>query len=392
MAEKRRIVLGEEDFLDSATPPAAAPPSAVAAPPTKPLTPPARPPMPPAPGLPTVTRGVPRRVDPTAPVGAAPSPGVQGRPNWMVAAHTAPFAAAAIGILAGWAITEITGIGNITATSKLGLDATEGLWVAVVGLAFGGTVIAYDSAVGGAWAAARQQFARAAVPMFGASFAAGFLAQVVYGEIIKSILEEVLRGQTTVGQNDVRLYLARALGWALFGLGVGVTVGLIRKANRLAVNGAIGGAIGGAVGGVIFEYLAVNASLGQALTRLVGLAAVGGLIAGATRVVETARRQAWLHITAGGMAGKEFILYHDVTRIGASPDCEVFLLKDPAVAKLHAQIDDRDGRRLLTAMPDAPVYVNQQPVQSHLLRNGDQLQVGNTVITYAERIEASASA
>ncbi len=304
----------------------------------------------------------------------------------------APFVAAAIGILAGWAITEITGIGNITATSKLGLDATEGLWVAVVGLAFGGTVIAYDSAVGGAWAAARQRFAKAAVPMFGASFAAGFLAQVVYGEIIKSILEEVLRGQTTVGQNDVRLYLARALGWALFGLGVGVTVGLIRKANRLAINGAIGGAIGGAVGGVIFEYLAVNASLGEALTRLAGLAAVGGLIAGATRVVETARRQAWLHITAGGMAGKEFILYHDVTRIGASQDCEVFLLKDPAVAKLHAQIDDRDGQRLLTAMPDAPVYVNQQPVQSHLLRNGDQLQIGNTVITYAERIEATASA
>jgi hypothetical protein len=310
----------------------------------------------------------------------------------MVAAHTAPFVAAAIGILAGWAITEITGIGNITATSKLGLDATEGLWVAVVGLAFGGTVIAYDRAVGGAWAAARQQFAWAAVPMLGASFAAGFLAQVVYGEIIKSILEEVLRGQTTVGQNDVRLYLARALGWALFGLGVGVTVGLIRKANRLAINGAVGGAIGGAVGGVIFEYLAVNGSLGEALTRLVGLAAVGGLIAGATRVVETARRQAWLHITAGGMAGKEFILYHDVTRIGASPDCEVFLLKDPAVAKLHAQIDDCDGRRLLTAMPEAPVYVNQQPVQSHLLRCGDQLQIGNTVITYAERIEASASA
>jgi hypothetical protein len=306
----------------------------------------------------------------------------------MLAARTAPLVAAAIGILAGWAITEVTGIGNITATSQLGNDASAGLWVGVVGLAFGGTVIAYDSALGGAWAAARQQFAKASLPMFGASFAAGFLAQVVYGAIIKSIVEQVLRGQTTLSQNDARLYLARALGWALFGLGVGVTIGLIRKSNRLAMNGAIGGALGGAVGGVIFEYLAVNASLGQALTRLIGLISVGGLIAGTTRVVETARRQAWLHIIAGGMAGKEFILYHDVTRIGASPDCEVFLLKDPAVAKLHAQIDDRDGRRLLTAMPNTPVYVNQHPIQSHLLRNGDQLQIGNTAITYAERAEA----
>lgn len=382
MADKRRIVLGEEDFLDPTPPPASA---AVA-------TSPPQPPRPTAPELPAVTRGVPRQVDLAASLYDARALGTQSPPHWMTAARTAPLVAAAIGILAGWVITEVTGIGRIVATSQLGSDASAGLWVGVVGFAFGGSVIAYDSAVGGAWVAARQQLARAALPMFGASFAAGFLAQVVYGEIIKSILEEVLRGQTTVGQNDVRLYLARALGWALFGLGVGVTVGLIKKSNRLAINGALGGALGGAVGGAIFEYLGVNASLGQALTRLVGLAAVGALIAGATRVVETARRQAWLLISAGGMAGKEFILYHDITRIGASPDCEIFLLKDPAVAKLHAQIDDRDGRRLLTAMPDAPVYVNQQPVQSHLLRNGDLLQIGNTVITYAERVEATASA
>ncbi len=379
MAPKQRIVLGEEDFLG---PPAPPPASAAVA------TPPRRPARPPAPELPAVTRGVPRRVEPDAQSVGEPSPGARSPQNWMVAARTAPFLAAAIGILAGWAITEVTGIGSITATSRLGGDATAGLWVGVVGLAFGGTVIAYDSALGGAWAAAREQFAKAALPMLGASFAAGFLAQVVYSEIIKSIVEEALRGFTTLSENDVRLYLARALGWALFGLGVGVTVGLMRKSSRQALNGAIGGALGGALGGVIFEYLAVNASLGQALTRLIGLIAVGALIAAATRVVETARRQAWLHIIAGGMAGKEFVLYHDVTRIGASPECEVFLLKDPAVAKLHAQIDDRDGCRLLTAMPHATVYVNRQPVQSHLLRNGDQLQIGNTSITYAERAEA----
>jgi len=377
MTEKRRIVLGEEDFLDSAPPPT----STAAAPPTRPL-------RPPAPELPSVTRGVPRRIDPAEPAATHASLGAQTQaqtPSWMTAPRTAHLVAAAIGILGGWAITEITGIATITAHSRLGLDATEGLWIGVVGLVFGGTVLAYDSAVGGAWAAARGQFAKAALPMFGASFAAGFLAQLVYGEIIKTILEELLRGQTTLSENDVRLYLARALGWALFGIGIGVTVGLLRKSNRLAVNGAIGGAVGGAIGGAIFEFVSVNVGLGEALTRLVGLAAVGGLIAVATHAVETARRQAWLHIIAGGMAGKEFILYHEVTRIGASPDCEIFLLKDPAVTKVHAQIDDREGQRLLTAMPGAVVHVNQQPMQSHVLRNGDQLQIGNTVIAYSER-------
>lgn len=384
MDEKRRIVLGEEDFADTASPPPPpqAPQQTYAAPRAQQL-------KPPGPALPSVTRGVPRRVEPEAHPGSAP-PAAQSTLNWMTDARTAPLVAAAIGIFAGWAITELTGISKITATSRLGLDATEGLWVAVVGLVFGGTVLAYDSAIGGAWTAARNQFAKAALPMFGASFAAGFLAQVVYGEIIKSLLEEVLRGQTTVSQNDVRLYLVRALGWALFGIGVGVTVGLIRKSNRLALNGGIGGAIGGAIGGIIFEYLGVNGGLSESLTRLVGLAAVGGLIAVATRVIETARRQAWLHIVAGGMAGKEFILYHAVTRIGASPDCEIFLLKDPAVAKLHAQIDEQDGQRTLTAIQSAPIYVNQQPVQSHILRNGDQLQIGNTVISYSERSESAA--
>jgi hypothetical protein len=381
--EKRRIVLGEEDFADTASPPPpAAPQQTYAAPEAQQL-------KPPGPALPSVTRGVPRHVEPEAHPGSAPA-AAKSTPNSLTDARTAPLVAAAIGILAGWAITELTGINKITATSRLGLDATEGLWVAVVGLVFGGTVLAYDSAVGGAWTAARNQFAKAALPMFGASFAAGFLAQVVYGQIIKSILEEVLRGQTTVSQNDVRLYLARALGWALFGIGVGVTVGLIRKSNRLALNGGIGGAIGGAIGGIIFEYLGVNGGLSESLTRLVGLAAVGGLIAVATRVIETARRQAWLHIVAGGMAGKEFILYHAVTRIGASPDCEIFLLKDPAIAKLHAQIHEQDGHRTLTAMPSAPVFVNQQPVQSHVLRNGDQLQIGNTVISYSERADSAA--
>ncbi len=385
MTDKRRIVLGEEDFLEAEPPSSApAPPVASAAPPTRPL-------RPPAPDLPTVTRGVPRRVDPSEP-GFAASPGgaPTSAPTWMTAPQTAHLVAAAVGIVGGWAVTEITGIASIAAQSSLGLDATAGLWVGVVGLFFGGTVLAYDSAIGGAWAAARSRFAKAALPMFGASFAAGFLAQVVYGEIIKAILEEVLRGQTTVGANDVRLYLARALGWALFGIGIGVSVGLLRKSNRLAVNGGIGGAIGGAIGGVIFEYVAFNVGLSGALTRLVGLTAVGSLIAVATRVVETARRQAWLHITAGGMAGKEFIIYHDVTRIGASAECEIFLLKDPAVAKLHAQIDDRDERRLLTAMPNAPVYVNAQPVQSHVLRNGDKLRIGSTTIAYSERAEAAA--
>ena len=124
--------------------------------------------------------------------------------------------------------------------------------------------------------------------------------------------------------------------------------------------------------------VSANLGAGDRLSRLLGLLAVGALIAVAMRAVETARREAWLQVLAGGMAGKETatsILYHAITRIGSSPECEIFLLKDPSVAKVHAQIEDRGTQRILTAMQGSPVLLNQVPVASQVLRSGDQLQL-----------------
>jgi pSer/pThr/pTyr-binding forkhead associated (FHA) protein len=88
------------------------------------------------------------------------------------------------------------------------------------------------------------------------------------------------------------------------------------------------------------------------------------------------------------MAGKEFILYHAVTRLGSSPDCEIFLLKDPSVEKLHAEIQDDGTRRVLTAAPGTEVLVNEAQVVRQVLRHGDCLRLGGTVIGYSERAPA----
>jgi hypothetical protein len=386
MSERSKIVLGEDDFADPA------PGSADATMPT-PLAPPVAQAVasPPRVGLPAVSRGAPLRVDPHAGGPSTGGPSQADAGSWLRAPGRSLLIAAAVGVLAGWAITQILGLADFTATSKTAADAHVGVWTGVIGAIFGGVLLGFDSAVAGAWEVAGTRFAKAAVPMFGAAFVAGFIGNAVYLQILQGILEEALRGGGVLSDNDIRFYLARALGWALFGIGIGATIGLLNRSRRQAINGAIGGAIGGTAGGIVFQFVSANLEAGNGLSRLLGLAAVGGLIGLATRAVETARREAWLQILAGGMAGKEFILYHDVTRLGASPECEIFLLKDAAVAKFHAEIEDRGTQRILTAAPGAPVLVNQVPVDSRVLRNGDQLQIGNTVIGYSERASASAS-
>jgi len=327
-----------------------------------------------------VTRGAPLDAGyPKAQPTGTPSAG-----QWLTNPSTAPLIAAATGVLLAWAVTELLGIADVRATSKLGADAATGLWTGVIGVVFGGALLTFDSAVGGAWDVAARRFAAAAVPMFGAGFIAGLAANALYLQIVQSALEHALAGEG-ISANSATFYLARGVGWALFGAGVGITIGLLGRSRQRAINGALGGALGGAAGGLLFQYVAVNAGTSDSTSRLIGLVGIGALIALATRAVETARREAWLQVRSGGMIGKEFILYHAITRLGSSPDCEIFLLKAPSVAKLHAQIADDGDRRVLTAMPGAVVHVNGTQVATQPLRNGDQLQIGSTTVSYSER-------
>ncbi|MHB8531542.1 MAG: FHA domain-containing protein [Solirubrobacteraceae bacterium] len=407
MSERPRIVLGEEDFAAEAppapaplaptAPPGQVPGAAPAAPaPTLPVAAPVSAPKPPgaAPGaLPAVSRGMPLRVDaPYAP--SVQKPGSNAlRVALMGREGRSLLIAAAVGIFAGWMIGEVTGLAEFSATTRGGLEVKTGLWTGVVGVVFGGVLLGYERAVGGAWEAAASRFVKAALPMFAAGFVAGYFAEWVYSQIIKGVLEEALRGEGGgLGKNDVRFYLARALGWAVFGVGIGAMVGLLNRSRKQAINGAIGGVIGGTVGGLVFQFMASNVQASSGVLRLLGLAAIGALIAIATRVVETARREAWLEVVAGGMAGKEFILYHPVTRLGSAPDSEIFLLKDSGIAPLHATIEDRGTERALSPA-GAQVFVNGEPVTAtRVLRSGDQLQLGSTLISYSERAIAPVGA
>jgi Inner membrane component of T3SS, cytoplasmic domain len=389
VVDRHKIVLGEDDFAEESSASvgvtASNPPAAAIAQANDPTPAPSNNP------LPAVTRGVPTRVEDT--IAARPSQLAQtgAGAGWLTNPGRELLVASAIGVVLAWVVTQVLGIAEIHVTTRTGSNAVTGLWTGVVGIMFGGTLLAFDSAVAGAWEIAGTRFAKAAAPMFGAAFVAGYIGNVIYFQIVKGVIEEAFRSGS-FSDNDVQLYLARGLGWALFGIGIGGTIGLLSKSRQRAINGALGGALGGAAGGVVFQFVGVNLGAGVGMSRLLGLIGIGALIALATRAVEAARREAWLQVLSGGMAGKEFILYHAVTRLGSTPACEIFLLKDSAIAKVHAQIEDRGTQRVVTAMPDAPVFVNQAPVNVQVLRNGDQVQVGNTVLGYSERAIAAPAA
>jgi Inner membrane component of T3SS, cytoplasmic domain len=379
VSDDRRIVLTEDDFGEQAETPA------VTASPAS-----ARPSPAASVALPRVARGGAMNVaaGPAAPPLAWPRSLGLNRPT------TTALGAALVGMLAAWAFTEVTRVSHLPfhAHSRSGLHAYTGIWTGVVAVVFAAVLIGYDRAVGGAFGAAGRRALRAALPAFVIGFGAGFVASVVYVDMVERVFRAAAAHGTFPSADDARLYLARALGWAIFGCGVGVTIGVIDRSRTKSVNGAVGGALGGALGGAVFNYSAVHLHNSDRTARLLGLVAVGVLVAVATRAVEAVRRDAWVSVVAGGMAGKEFILYHPVTRIGSAPDCELFLLKDPAVEPLHAQVTEQGMQRVLTASPAAPVYVNQRPTTNHVLRSGDTLQIGNTVLAYSERASAPAAA
>jgi pSer/pThr/pTyr-binding forkhead associated (FHA) protein len=93
--------------------------------------------------------------------------------------------------------------------------------------------------------------------------------------------------------------------------------------------------------------------------------------------------QATLVIRAGGgRAGETFLVGGDQTRIGRSPEAEVFL-DDVTVSRNHALlVRRRDGIYIDDLGSLNGTYVNRKRIESHKLQDGDELQVGKYKLTF----------
>jgi hypothetical protein len=84
----------------------------------------------------------------------------------------------------------------------------------------------------------------------------------------------------------------------------------------------------------------------------------------------------------GGRAGESFRPSGERTRIGRSPDCEIFL-DDVTVSRNHAVLVEQDGKFSVEDQGSLNgTFVNRKRIDSAELEEGDELQIGKYRMTF----------
>jgi hypothetical protein len=217
----------------------------------------------------------------------------------------------------------------------------------------------------------------------------------LFGGVIVSLfvdrLHQALGGSESADLNTVRQSIANAIKYGVIGSFLLIAPGLLmRNARKLGV-GLAGGFVGGVIGGVLFAPVAKMTG-SPVLARALATITIGLLAGAATGMIENVAKSGWLKVIQGFIAGKQFILYRATTYIGSSPDCHVYLFKDPAIGRRHAAVHVVPGGFDLEDLPlGGATYVNGRPVSRVRLRSGDQIQVGGTAFTFQEKEKARAA-
>ena len=89
--------------------------------------------------------------------------------------------------------------------------------------------------------------------------------------------------------------------------------------------------------------------------------------------------------SGGGRAGESFTIDEERMSIGRTPDAAVFL-DDVTVSRNHALLVQRqDGHYIDDLGSLNGTYVNRRRIESHLLDDGDEIQIGKYKLSYLER-------
>ena len=224
---------------------------------------------------------------------------------------------------------------------------------------------------------------------FVGGFVSSMLANVVYGLISMAASEmtDSTGELTTLG--FLTQLAGRSLGWALAGMTMGLGQGLVLRSGKLFLYGFLGGLIGGLLGGLLFDpiqkFLVPETAISAHWARLVGIVVVGTFVGLMIGIVELLARDAWLNMIRGPLAGKEFLIFKDLVRVGAAPSSDIYLFNDDDVAQQHATIRAVADNYEIEAVEHNKVLVNGRPITRTKLRHGDKITLGSTEFAFQKR-------
>ncbi len=297
-----------------------------------------------------------------------------------------------VGGLAGGVIAEIVGVADWVAETEAGAKVQFGVHIGIVGAFIGFFLLAWEGFQAQSSERALQQGLVGAAIGGAAGFVAGWIGMHFTIAELEKLLDELLDNrfmteEEAMDRANSTFRLIFAVIFGLLGLPVGGGIG-VRMSPKKAVNGLVGGGIGGAASGLLaLELMDPFASDGGSGTGEIILAftLTGAAIGFGMGLVDRIRRDAWLLVSSGPMAGKEFILYKPVTDVGSDYRSDIVLVKDRSVRADHLRLRRDANGTVLTSVADAPVAVNDAPVTNHRLRPGDRITVGASTLQYLER-------
>jgi hypothetical protein len=267
-----------------------------------------------------------------------------------------------------------------------GRDARKDFFASVLFYSISGTMIAMclamaDSVVVRNWSAALVSGSTGA----GLGLVGGIVVSLIVDPLYSLLIGSI------ASADDVHLgrqMLARGVSWGVLGMFLMIAPGLLMRNMKSMWIGLVGGLVGGIVGGVLLDPIA-RLTDNEHVARLIAIGAIG-LVAGLTSgVVESAAKTGWLKVTAGWIAGKQFVLYRNPTYIGNSLQCSIYLFKDAQVGRRHAAIHIVPGGFEIEDLPlGGPTAVNGKRVARARLRGGDRIQIGSTTFLFQEKTAA----
>jgi MFS family permease len=196
------------------------------------------------------------------------------------------------------------------------------------------------------------------------------------------ICTSIVAGLGVQTARNPAFWIARGIAWMVLGVAAGSVYGIVGMSGKKATYGILGGVIGAGLGGMLFDPIAILTK-GGAASRGVGFALLGLATGVAMGLVESALKDRWLYVTAGPLAGKQFILYKPRTVVGSDQSCDIYLFKDTNILKEHAIVELAGSRIMLRAI--GPTYIAGQPVRQQVLMSGSVLQIGRYAFRYQER-------